>query len=50
LHDDGYGKFIGKPLHLTVQAFAWWRDRIATLGNLIEARDLCGTGLYVVQR
>jgi hypothetical protein len=33
-----------------VQSFAWWRDRIATLGNLIEARDLCGTALYVVQR
>jgi hypothetical protein len=50
LHDDGFGKFIGKPLHLTVQNFAWWRDRIATLGELVEARDLCGTGLYVVQR
>jgi 2-polyprenyl-3-methyl-5-hydroxy-6-metoxy-1,4-benzoquinol methylase len=50
LHDDGFGKFIGKPLHLTVQSFAWWRDRIATLGTLTEARDLCGTGLYVVHR
>jgi hypothetical protein len=33
-----------------VQSFAWWRDRIATLGTLTEARDLCGTGLYVVHR
>jgi SAM-dependent methyltransferase len=47
---DTYGQLIGSPLHLTVQPFAWWRDRIAALGNLVEARDLCGSGLFVVQR
>jgi 2-polyprenyl-3-methyl-5-hydroxy-6-metoxy-1,4-benzoquinol methylase len=47
---DGHGAKIGKQLHLTVQPFEWWRDHIAALGKLIDARDLCGHGLFVVQR
>jgi hypothetical protein len=48
LEPDVFGQVIGQPLHLTVQPFDWWRDRIASLGELIVARDLCGVGLYVV--
>ena len=47
---DNFGSLIGQPLHLTVQPFEWWRDRIALFGNLIDARDLCGVGLFVVKR
>ncbi len=47
---DALGALIGKPLHLTVQPFTWWRDRIATLGSIMDARDLCGHGLFVVKR
>lgn len=47
---DGFGSAIGKPLHLTVQPFVWWRDRLRSLGNLTIARDLCGCGLFVVDR
>ncbi|MDB5555420.1 MAG: Methyltransferase type 11 [Rhizobium sp.] len=50
LHPDEFGAMIGKPLHLTVQPFKWWLERIASLGNVIEARDLCGTALFVVNR
>ena len=47
---DQCGSLIGQSLHLTVQPFTWWRDRIAQLGKLIEARDLCGRGLFVVHQ
>jgi len=47
---DAFGALIGQPLHLTVQPFDWWRDRIALFGELIDARDLQGIGLFVVKR
>jgi SAM-dependent methyltransferase len=47
---DAFGKKIGEPLHLTVANFDWWKIRIATIGKLIEARDLCGSSLFVVER
>lgn len=47
---DSCGVLIGETLHLTVQPFAWWRDRLALLGNLVEARDLCARGLFIVKR
>lgn len=46
---DQFGAVIGKQLHLTVRPFSWWRDRIGEFGDLIEARDLCGNSLFVVQ-
>ncbi len=50
LRPDEFGKLIGEPLHLTVRPFSWWLVRLATLGKVIEARDLCGDGLFVVTR
>jgi len=48
---DNCGKLIGETLHLTVRPFTWWRDRFLDLGaDIIEARDLLDTGLYVVRR
>lgn len=47
---DLMGSLIGQPLHLTVQPFVWWRDRLATLGNLRDARDLCGSSLFILER
>jgi len=47
---DSMGQLINKPLHLTVQPFTWWRDRIASLGKLTDARDLGQQGLFVVER
>jgi len=47
---DVNGQLIGQQLHLTVQPFAWWRDRIASICNLVDARDLCGRGLYLVSK
>jgi hypothetical protein len=47
---DQFGQRIGRPLHLTVQPFTWWRDRLSDFGMLVEARDLCGNSLFVVSR
>ncbi len=47
---ETFGSLIGDRLHLTVQPFSWWRDRIGDLGKLVEARDLCGMGMFVVTR
>lgn len=47
---DQFGARIGEPLHLTVRPFTWWRDRLNTIGNVVDARDLLGNGLYVVER
>lgn len=50
LRPDEFGALIGEPLHLTVRPFEWWLIRLATLGTVTDARDLCGAGLFVVQR
>lgn len=48
---DEFGpKLLGEPLHLTVQPYSWWLLRLATIGKLIDARDLCGVSLFVVSR
>jgi hypothetical protein len=47
---DYFGRFVGEPLHLNVKPFVWWRDRLAGMGNLIEARDLLGEGVFYVTR
>ena len=43
---DHFGELIGHPLHLTVQPFAWWRGVLKIYGELIEARDLMGMGVF----
>lgn len=47
---DHFGQTIGQPLHVTVQPFTWWRDRLADLGHLVEARDMMGHGLFILER
>lgn len=50
LQADEFGKAIGTSLHVNVQEFTWWRDHLAALGKLIDARDLGGRATYVVSR
>lgn len=50
LRPDEFGRMIGEPLHLTVRPFDWWLIRLATVGRVMDARDLCGEGLFVVCR
>lgn len=47
---DGHGEIIGQTLHLTVKPFNWWLDHLRSLGRVTEARDICGRGVFVVER
>lgn len=47
---DQFGVLAGYQLSLTIQSFEWWRDNLASIGSLIEARDLCGESLFVIGR
>lgn len=46
---DAFGVWVGTPLHLTVQPFAWWRDRLREVGEVVEARDLIGQGVFLLR-
>lgn len=46
---DAMGGLIGQPLHLTVQPFAWWRDRIKEIATVLDARDLMGHSAFLVE-
>lgn len=47
---DHYGAVtVGHPLHLTVRPFTWWRDKLKEFGELKEARDLIGMGVFLVR-
>ena len=46
---DHFGQqYLQKPLHLTVENFTWWRDRFSEIGELHNARDFLGEGVYYV--
>jgi len=46
---DAFGKQIGEPLHLTVQPFEWWLDKMREIGEVQEARDLLVESLFYVR-
>ena len=46
---DMFGVFVGRPLHQTVQPYTWWRERLATIGDITESRDLLNCGVYLVK-
>ena len=45
---DQNGVWVGRPLHLTVQPFVWWRDNLSTLGTVVEGRDLITSAAFLV--
>lgn len=49
LGPDNLGAWVGRPLHLTVEAFPWWRDTLNELGKVVDARDLLKEGLFLVE-
>ncbi len=46
---DRCGHMVGEPLHLTLQPFEWWRDRLAEMGEVVHARDMMGESLFYVR-
>lgn len=49
LVEDGFGVWVGQPLHLTVQPFMAWRDQLREIGRVVEARDLGANAIFVVE-
>jgi predicted TPR repeat methyltransferase len=47
---DQFGVWVGKQLHETVQPFTWWRDSLAAVGVVDEARDLLNAAAFLVRR
>ena len=47
---DAFGQVIGKPLHLTVRPFRWWRNKLSELGHVVDARDLLSNGIYYISK
>jgi SAM-dependent methyltransferase len=46
---DSFGVWAGKSLHQTVQPFTWWKDSLAEVGTVVEARDLISNAVFVVR-
>lgn len=46
---DNFGVMVGKPLHQTVESFVWWKERLAEIGHVVEARDCLASGVFVVE-
>lgn len=46
---DAFGTLIGQPLHLTVQPFTWWRDRLREVATVLDARDLLDKAVFLVE-
>ncbi len=46
---DAFGDQTGEPLHKTLMPYEWWLLRIGTLARVVEARDLCESGIFVVR-
>ena len=46
---DQFGVWAGRPLHLTVKDFNWWKQSLSELGTILECRDLLTTGLFLVR-
>lgn len=47
---DAFGRVIGQPLHLTVMPHQWWLVRLSQVGKVVDARDLCGVGMFVLEQ
>lgn len=46
---DGFGAKIGETLHMTVQPFEWWHDRLRDIGDVTHARDLLNEAIFYVR-
>jgi SAM-dependent methyltransferase len=46
---DSFGVWAGKSLHQSVFPFTWWKEALAEVGDVIEARDLISNAVFVVR-
>jgi SAM-dependent methyltransferase len=51
LVDDACGALIGRPLHLSVHPFDWWKEKFLAMGYRIEWSQDCGeSALFYIAR
>lgn len=46
---DAFGAWLGKSLHQTVQPFDVWKTQLGELADVVEARDLLMTGVFLLK-
>lgn len=46
---DNMGALIGHPLHLTVESFDWWKEKLSNYGKITWAVDQDITAIFYVQ-
>lgn len=46
---DNFGVWVGKHLHQTVQPFMWWKENLAEIGRITDARDLLNNAVFFVE-
>jgi SAM-dependent methyltransferase len=44
---DQFGIYVGSPLHVTVQPYVWWRDRLQDITKLRDRRDFLTQGIFL---
>lgn len=47
--EDHFGETIGEHLHLTVEGFEWWLDKLREFGTVTQGRDLINIGVFYVE-
>lgn len=47
---DNFGAWVGESLHQTVQPFTWWRDLFREVGDVVDARDLHDSSVFLLKR
>ena len=47
--EDHFGETINDVLHLTVEGFHWWLEKLREYGKVIQGRDLIHTGIFYVE-
>jgi hypothetical protein len=45
---DHFGQHVGHTLHLTVEPFEWWVEKLSGFGRIRNARDIIGEGVFYV--
>jgi SAM-dependent methyltransferase len=49
LMPDGFGPWVGKSLHQSVQTFPQWKQQIEAIATVQEARDCLHTGVFYLR-
>jgi len=46
---DEWGKNIDEDLHLTIQPFLWWKEKMEQMGTILDGRDVLNYSIFFVE-